>query len=168
MTLFNSALHIGSKSDRIDVVFDVYTDMSIKNAERIKRGSESGILFGQIYPGHKIKQWIQLLASPQSKPKLKEFLMSRWKDTIFRQKLNDKVMCVTLGKKCFEIIKDATSDVSDLCFEQEEADTRMLLHTKHAALTSSSVIIVADDMDVFILWLAFCNQIECRMFLMID
>ena len=165
MTLFNSALHIGSESDRIDVVFDVYTDMSIKNAERIKRGSESGILFGQIVPGHKIKQWRRLLASPQSKTKLVEFLVSRWKETIFRQKLNDKVMYVTLGKKCFQIMKDATSDVSELCSEQEEADTRMLLHAKHAALTSSSVIIVADDTDVFILCLAFCNQIECRMFL---
>ena len=69
MTVFNSALHIGPESDRIDVVFDVYTDMSFKNTERIRRGSESGILFGQIVPGHKIKQWRRLLASPQSKIK---------------------------------------------------------------------------------------------------
>ena len=54
------ALHEGSKSHRIDVVFDVYRDMSIKNAERANRGSDTEIKFKNIAPGHKIQQWRKL------------------------------------------------------------------------------------------------------------
>ena len=35
-------LHEGTDSQRIDVLFDVYRDSLIKNAEREKGGSESG------------------------------------------------------------------------------------------------------------------------------
>lgn len=38
-------LHEGGKSERIDVVFDVYKDMSIKNSERVNRGADAGIQF---------------------------------------------------------------------------------------------------------------------------
>ena len=36
-------LHEGTDGQRIDVVFNVYRDSSVKNAEREKRGSESGM-----------------------------------------------------------------------------------------------------------------------------
>jgi len=49
-------LREGAMSQRIDVVFDVYKESSIKNAERLKRGSGSGIKFSSIVPGHKIKK----------------------------------------------------------------------------------------------------------------
>jgi len=54
--IFMSALRTGAESSRIDVVFDVYLDESIKNAERVNRGSDSGILFSNIVAGHKVKQ----------------------------------------------------------------------------------------------------------------
>ena len=38
-SLMDIVLHEGSSSQRIDVVFDVYKEDSIKNAEREKRGS---------------------------------------------------------------------------------------------------------------------------------
>ena len=37
--IFMAALHTGVESSRIDVVFDVYLGESIKNAERVNRGS---------------------------------------------------------------------------------------------------------------------------------
>ena len=40
--MLSMVLHEGTDSQRIDVVFNVYRDSSIKNAEREKRGSESG------------------------------------------------------------------------------------------------------------------------------
>ena len=36
--IFMSALRTGAESSRIDVVFDVHLDESIKNAERVNRG----------------------------------------------------------------------------------------------------------------------------------
>ncbi|KAJ8398027.1 hypothetical protein AAFF_G00431040 [Aldrovandia affinis] len=45
-------LHEGARSQRIDVVFDVYQEDSIKNAERANRGCTTGIQFRNIAPGH--------------------------------------------------------------------------------------------------------------------
>ena len=65
--IFMLALHTGTESSRIDVVFDVYLDEFIKDAERVNRGSDSGILFSNIVAGHKVKQWRRLLSSSKSK-----------------------------------------------------------------------------------------------------
>ena len=40
--MLSMVLHEGTDSQRIDVVFNVYRDSSIKNVEREKRRSESG------------------------------------------------------------------------------------------------------------------------------
>lgn len=50
-------LHEGGDSERIDVVFDVYKDMSIKHSERANRGADMGIQFKNIVSGHNIQQW---------------------------------------------------------------------------------------------------------------
>lgn len=42
-SLLTNVLHEGSQSNRIDVVFDTYRDMSIKNAERTMRGEVAGV-----------------------------------------------------------------------------------------------------------------------------
>ena len=46
--------------------------------------------------------------------------------------------------------------VAELQSTQEEADTRLLLHALHAAITcSKTVIVTAEDTDVMLLCLAF-------------
>ncbi|KAG1650019.1 hypothetical protein GQR58_028409 [Nymphon striatum] len=77
----------GRGSGRIDVVFDLYQDQSIKAAERINRGSKCGIMFNQIKPGHRIKNWKRILASTESKAKLTIFLAENWKEECRRSKL---------------------------------------------------------------------------------
>ena len=44
-------------SERLDVVFDVYGDLSIKPAERTLRVYDEGVVFSTILPGHRLKQW---------------------------------------------------------------------------------------------------------------
>ena len=51
-TALSHVLHEGAKSSRIDVVFDVYKETSIKDVERVKRGADMGIQFKNISPGH--------------------------------------------------------------------------------------------------------------------
>ena len=47
-----------NNSKRIDVVFDVYQDISVKNAERAKKSSESEVVrYKNIMPGYQIKTW---------------------------------------------------------------------------------------------------------------
>lgn len=47
-TIMSMTLNEGHDSERIDVVFDVYREESIKNAEREKRGSSTGHEFRSI------------------------------------------------------------------------------------------------------------------------
>lgn len=55
--MLTSILRTGDGGERIDVVFDVYQELSIKGVERTMRGAETGIRFTNIIPGHKIQQW---------------------------------------------------------------------------------------------------------------
>ena len=68
-------LHEGTKSQRIDVVFDVYKETSIKDVERAHRSTERGIQFKNIAPGHNIQQWRKLLCSSSNKASLIKFLV---------------------------------------------------------------------------------------------
>ena len=44
-TVLKIVIREGDKGDRVDVVFDVYREGSIKDAERVNRGSGSGVKF---------------------------------------------------------------------------------------------------------------------------
>ena len=47
-SIFMIAVQSGNTSSRIDIVFDVYKDNSIKTAEREDRGEATGIAHGSI------------------------------------------------------------------------------------------------------------------------
>ena len=160
-----SVMRAAASSERVDVVFDVYKQMSIKDAERATRGSDTGIRFTNILSGHKIQQWRRLLCCGASKMKLVQFIVDQWQETRKRQILGEKVMYVTSGETCTKITCDEVVEIDELKTSQEEADTRILLHAKHASPDVSSVVIVAEDTDVFILSLAFHDTISCNIFI---
>ena len=55
--------------------------------------------------------------------------------------------------------------VEELKSCQEEADTRILLHTKHASGQDyKSILIVSEDTDVFLLLIAFSNEIPASLY----
>ena len=59
--LFLTVMNEGKGCSRIAIIFDVYKSLSIKNAERLKRGQGDAPIFTQILPGHNIKQWARFL-----------------------------------------------------------------------------------------------------------
>ncbi|KAG0697409.1 hypothetical protein GWK47_003028 [Chionoecetes opilio] len=131
----------GAKSRRIYVVFDVYKETSIKDAERANRSAGTGIHFKNIQPGHNIQQWRKLLGSSSNKASLIKFLL------------------------CFKITKEQWEEAPELKSSQEEADTRLLLHALHAAESGyKSVIITAEDTDVMVLCLGMCHKIPSHLF----
>ena len=72
---------------------------------------------------------------------------------------------MTCGEDCFQITDTDNREVPELKSSQEEADTRLLFHAQHAAHTgSAAIILVADDTDVFLLALAFFDQIAAPLF----
>ena len=70
---------LGKNSSRIDAVFDVYHQNSIKDVERNRR-SQRELAFSRILPNSKIKQWNMLLSSNTNKNKLIEFIVNESKN----------------------------------------------------------------------------------------
>ena len=157
--IFASALQAGRDSKRIDVVFDVYKENSIKTAERDKRGSDTGVLYKKVTAGQRIQQWKKLLRCSSSKTSLIQFLAKEWKSPHYLRKLNCKEMFVTSGEECFHLTESGSCNFGDLETFQEEADTRLLLHAKQPSAGHEAVIIVSEDTDVVVLCLAFQNDI---------
>jgi len=142
------------------------TKRSIKDAERVKRGADTGIQFKNIAPGHKIQQWRKLLSSPAYKTSLTKFLVEEWKGPKQRQKLKDKVLYVTCEQFCFKITQEQWNEAKELESSQEEADTRLLLHALHVAESGKykAIVITAEDTNVLILCLGVNNNIHCPMY----
>lgn len=163
--IFSQMLHAAQNCDRIDVVFDVYRNESIKSAERLSRGSKEGIVFNQIRPGHKIKNWRRLLSCSESKNNLTQFLAESWKEKKRRHKLSGKTMFVTCGSQCIRLTCDGWQVIEDLECTHEEADTRLLLHAKHAARDNATLVCVADDTDFLTIFHALSTNIRSKIFI---
>jgi hypothetical protein len=90
---------------RIHVVFDVYEETSIKDAEQAKRSEGTGIDFKIIQHGQSIKQSRKLLVSSSYKSSFIKFLLEEWKATQHREKLEGKELYVTCEQLCFKCTK---------------------------------------------------------------
>ena len=66
-----------------------------------------------------------------------------------RLKIGQKPFYVTSRSDVYKINDTVVERVLQLQSNHEEADTRMLLHAKHASLTYPKVLISSPDTDVF-------------------
>jgi hypothetical protein len=78
-TAMSHAVLEDAKNRRIDVVFDVYNETSIKDAEHANRSAGTRIPFNNIQPEHSIQQWRNLHGSSSNKASLIKFLEEKWK-----------------------------------------------------------------------------------------
>jgi hypothetical protein len=150
-SVLSSVLKEGAGCKRIDVVFDVYREISIKNAEQAARAGEDTITYKHIAPGTKITQWKNFLHSSINKNNFIQFLVSQWQEDRCRCRLKDEsvLLYVTCGEYGFKITANDVEEVHDLKSTQEEADTRMLLHAAHIAqFAYEAIIISSEDTDV--------------------
>ncbi len=100
--VFTVVASTGSK--RVDVVFDVYRNVSIKNAERLKRLSASDALhYKNILPAYAVKSWNKLLSVSANKTEIMKFLVSQWKSDKFRSRLANRRMYVTTEDQCWRL-----------------------------------------------------------------
>ena len=146
-----------SNSNRTDVVFDVYGDVPIKNAERSKRSSrQEGVRYKNILPSYQVKSWNKFLSVSSNKTEAVKFIVSEWKKPEFTSRLQNRLLFVTLGDECYKLSSTGIEFVSELQSNQEEADTRMILHTKHV---QGPFVIHADDTDVLVLLLSHSHTL---------
>ena len=144
--LLSMAFNEGTLSDRIDVLFDDYRDDSIKNAERESGGEGSGSEFRYLQTDHRVKQWRKFLCSSRNKQALIVF--------VTKERQKEKSLMVTR----------VVGSLTDLDPTQEEACTRLLLYTAHAAGSNFvAVIIVSEDTDILALCFPFKSFIPSSM-----
>ena len=166
-SLISMALHEGANSNRIDVVFDVYLENSIKNAEREKRGSDqTGNEFRNIRPEHKLLQWRTFLSNPTNKKHFIAFIAEQWQKDRYVAKLSGKTLFVTTEDQCYQVSQGSVITREDLRSTQEEADTRILLHAADAARSGyKTILISSEDTDVFVLCLTFKSFIPASLYM---
>ena len=153
--VFDVAMSSCRESRRIDIVFDVYFEESIKNVERNRRCS-STISFKKIVPNNVIRQWHSFLGDGNNKTELVKFLVSEWKKKSIP---GMKILYVTTGAECWCINDDTC--IEELNCTQEEADTRMLLHASHISSDFNDVVIHTPDTDVVVIGVAFAKSLSC-------
>ena len=154
MDLPERILKAGMKARRI--VFDKYRNKSIKNIERSRR-SRGKLGFKRIVASAEIKQWGSFLSSNENKSSLVTFIVSEWERREYRSKILRKDLFVTDGSRTFIINSQEVREEVQLESNHEEADTRMLLHAKHASSNVGKILISSPDTD----GLLFVYQFTC-------
>ena len=151
-------------------MFDVYKDVSIKNAERQSRSnSVEAIVYKTLFPSQVVQQWDSFKASPVNKSNLIRFITSEWRkeNTLCRTKLGESntVMFTTCDQECFKIMSNTVELVPELESSQEEADTRVMLHLAHISQYDFSCAVIASiDADVTFLYLTNYHKFPMPLF----
>ena len=101
------AIQSGNASSRIDIVFDVYKDNSIKTAEREGRGEATGLAHGNIVASQKIQQWRRLLRSSASKTALIKFFVKRGEIILIQRSLAANYSTLHVRKSVSKSLKMA-------------------------------------------------------------
>lgn len=165
--LFTKILHESTTCPRVDIVFDTYRPVSIKNSERMQRASEEAMPvqnIQNIMPAHPVKNWKRFLSNNNNKSELISFLWNEWRNPTFTEKLRNKVIFLTCNEECCKLSStSAVENVSALHSSQEEADTRLVLHAFHALNSGFfSIIIQSDDTDVAVIILSTFPEFSKR------
>lgn len=114
-------------------------------------------------------EWKKFLSVGKNKENLLGFLSSQWScvDPIHLPRnlaiyVGQNTTCVSLKNVNKSIVVDR---IESLCCDHEEADTRMLLHAKHASEEGfHSVAIRTPDTDVIVILVGLQSQILCGLY----
>ena len=80
------------------------------------------------------------------------------------KRLKGKTLFVTAESECWKITEKGSENVAELTSNQGEADTRLLLHAKHAAQEGYEAVAVISE-DVFVFLLNFSSIINTRLYM---
>jgi hypothetical protein len=160
-TILSTGILLSPGCQRIDIVFDTYKDTSIKSLEREQRARvvlEERL--DNLSAGQRIRNWKGLLSSSKGKKAMLHFLCKEMKDEKYSRKLVQRLI-VSFESECFCLTNNGVSSVAELISSQEEADTKILLHAKHAAQEGFEWIILScQDTDISVIALHFAQQIS--------
>ena len=160
--IFNSL----PKVKRVHFLTDNYKDVSIKSAERLRRGdSHQYTIAGPSMTTPKV--WKQFLKNEDNKKQLIQFLLTEWQKDTYANLLHNREIffaseysCVILTSPDGQVTE--SQPVINLSTTQEEEDTLIILHSIYADTEAGQedvdIIVRSPDTDVLILLLSFCQR----------
>ena len=89
-SVFSMVLNEGRICSRIEIVFDVYRELSIKSAKRQLRGSDESLHYINLTAGQKVQQQRKFLTNEKNKTALIDFLVTEWKSNQYVARLGFK------------------------------------------------------------------------------
>ena len=159
-----------NKASVVHVVPDRYREVSIKNADRARRGRsmQEPTMTINVYSEEQKTtiQWKRFLASGHNKDQLIEFFFNCWRKLCIENQ--DCLLVIGHDTKCHSILytgsEPKVQSVPELFCSHEEADTRLLLQCRYAAKSNSSVVIQSPDTDVLVITMSKCHDIGANVF----
>lgn len=151
-------------SKRITIVFDTYHANSLKSTERCRRGNSDTPEF-QVSGSRKVPKFDNFLKSSTNKTSLLNFLTKYFVQNVPILLKDDETFIIAGGfenprNALFLTKSDYPENVSSLNTNQEEADTRIILHVLSEVEYSNSIIVKSVDTDVFLLLLHYYSTID--------
>ena len=154
---------------------DQYPDVSIKIPEREWRGAGVGIQIAVNHGNQKCPtQWKKYLSDGSNKANIASFLVQEWqKPEYFVMFADFGSVFVTHGMEYHNLIAGVNridcNRVDELCAQQEESDTRILLQASHAASNGRDCIAIkSPDADVAVPACTLSHSINANMIFCID
>ena len=145
--------------ERIEVTFNRYRDLSIKDGTRAKRTKKSRPIRRLIEDGDVPlpQKWTDLLASTDNKKDLCLFLSN----ALIAEAPSEKTIVVVGGFAAGTEVQstDPTMTTTLLEGNHEEAETRVVLHCIHS--NAQTIVVSARDTDILILLLAHFSKCTC-------
>ena len=138
--LLKAVLARNKKAVKTDVVFDVYGENSIKNAERVRRLSGT-VATNNIIPTSQVYQWHQFLSLPSNETLLIQFVVDQWSKNPYFLTVERQIFYATVGDTCFESREPSMSS--------KEADTRMFFHLVDGVRVRQRFVIHIPDTCVY-------------------
>ena len=155
---------------RIDIVADAYREISLKFAERVQRGISSKVMIRS--PKSKVpRDFKAFLNNGDNKTKMIEIMFQVIIDCKAKVLNLLRTSELLLSKENYykSISLLAVKDVPELQTNQEEADTRVILHTLHIASSDADISTTlrspSGDTDILVLAVSLLHQFKDRVYL---
>jgi hypothetical protein len=152
---------------RFDVVFDQYWYISIKGGERKKRGEANALevkIHGESTPVP--KQWNKYISNVKNKVSLCAFLTESFCEIGKRQLQPNKQLVIVGGMRdgdlALSVRNGQSLTVPTLVSDHEEADSRIILHAKHACEDGQRIVVQSPDTDLLLLCVSHYREIGCQ------
>ena len=146
---------------RLDMVFDVYHQSSIKSAECARRGAQKMCDIKLNHDSIQVpKDWQGFLSNLENKNELVSFLVKSWSS---QQHLFPAGLTVYISAQdCVQLTSDKISQYGRLLSNHDEADTRLILHAEDALQNLDLAVIRSVDTDVLVIALHHFKEIMER------